>query len=711
MYYRPGSEGSRRPGVWAAFLLAVALPLSAHGLKPLNEDEMAGVAGRDGVAVQLESESGVSAQEAVLASDSGESYGGSAVWEGLEMLGLGGDPLFAESSLDVGSNGSETMVVMEGSWNDLLAYIDQWKLGDGQGESRSASLGSVGVRTQGSLTLGNTGGLFNAGGSEARFDLSSEGALFYRQGDKERPELSFQNFSLGAQFTDGDGNPGTGTFGIDDSGLLMSADHMGLDLYFDLAYAESPNPDTNGNGYFDPGAAAPMLLFGWEGGVDNATLRLGAGGIGTDTYDQDGHTFFDYNGAQTGNRSQGLNFSTQWDYGGDFAWRLGQASDDTEVELRFTGWERLGGDSSGATHDFNLSMILDTVTDAHGPGGICFGGDLPTSGALVGDSCDDVGGALEEITVPADERAFSVTMRDGGLHAYNTSVEVLEDKDITDTFDWSLLYTFGKLDGNFHFYPEERDGNPGLKSDAVLAIQSPGYWQAAQSGSPGDSAAADRWATNTHFMLGDTNTDVSIGDGNQFGIGLVNADLLWKVEDLFLRVVGDDEIPNMPGGFALESQSGAQYRFRGLLGGGNLLDLSDPVRIALLDVNLETDRFEFVLGPAPDAQDEYISFDGLLDFNGNAYLSLAEPSRPGSDFSFDSVSGRLRWQDGRVELLSPSDPETGDRPELTIANDLLIGSTAGGEAFTGNVSFGGENLGQIAIPGGHFHSNITLKPQ
>jgi hypothetical protein len=212
-------------------------------------------------------------------------------------------------------------------------------------------------------------------------------------------------------------------------------------------------------------------------------------------------------------------------------------------------------------------------------------------------------------------------------------------------------------------------------------------------------------------MLGDTATSQTIGGGNQFGIGIINADLLWKVEDLFLRVVGDGEIPNMPGGFALESQSGAQYRFRGLLGGGNLLDLSNPVRIALLDVNLETDRFEFVLGPAPTTGEEYISFDGLLDFNGNAYLSLAEPSRPGSDFSFGNVSGRLRWQDGRVELLSSSDPDSGNRPELTIANDLLIGSTAGGDPFTGNVSFGGDNLGQVAIPGGRFYSSITLKPQ
>lgn len=724
MYYRPGSEGSRRLGVWAAFFWVAALAPGAHGLKPLNDDEMAGVAGRDGLAVQLESESGISAQEAVLSNDPGGPGAGSAVWQGLEMMGLGSEPLFAEASLDVGSNGSEPMVLMEGSWSDLLAYIDQWRLGDGQGANRSDSLGSLGVQTGGELTLGNTDGFFKADGSEARFDLVSEGALYYRQGGKGDPELSFQNFSLDAGFTDNAGNPGMGTLGIDDSGLFLGADYMDLALFFDLAYAEAPNPDTNGNGYFEPGAAERMMLFGWEGGVNNATMRLGAGGIGTGIYTQDGHEFFDYDGAQTGNRSEGLNVSAQWDYSPDFAWRLGQASDDTEVELQFTGWQRLGGASSPESHDFNLSMILDTVTDTHNPGGICFGGDLPASGSLTETGCtaSEVGGVMENI--PVDNRAFSVTMRDGGLHAYNTRVDVLENDTAVDTFDWSLLYTFGKLDGNFHFYPGGKTaGTPGLKSDVVLGIQSPGYWQAAQDNfagyetDPNESGWSDnpasRWASNTHFMIADTNTSVDVdGDGNvgdQFGIGILNADLLWKVEDLFLRVTDGDDIANMPGGFALESQESAQYRFRGLFGGGDLLNLDQPARIALLDVNLETDQFVFVLGPAPNASDEYISFDGLLDFGGNTYASLAEPSRPGSDFSLNNVSGRIRWQDGRVELLSSN--TTGGRPELTIANDILIGNTAGGDPLRGTLSLGEEDLGQMAIPSGQFYSNITLKPQ
>jgi hypothetical protein len=716
--------------VCAASLLVATLAPGAHGLKPLNDDEMAGVAGRDGLAVQLESESGVSAQEAVLSNDPGGPGAGSAVWRGLEMLGLGSEPLFAEASLDVGSDGSEAMVLMEGSWDDRLAYIDQWRLGDGQGANRSDSIGSLGVRTQGSLTLGNTGGFFNASGSEGRLGLSSDGAMYYRQGAKTEPELSFQNFSLDASFIDSAGDPGTGTVGIDDSGVFLDADFMDLALFFDLAYAESPNPDTNGNGYFDPGAAERMILFGWEGGINNASLRLDAGGIGTGTYTQDGQEFFDYNGAQTGNRSEGLNISAQWDYSPDFAWRLGQASDTTEVELQFTDWQRLGGTSSPESHDFNLSMILDTVTENHTPGGICFGGDLPTSGSLVQSSCTNVGGVLEEIPIPAGERAFSVTMRDGGLHAYNTNVNVI-DGDTTDTFDWSLLYTFGKLDGNFHFYPGGKTaGTPGLKSDVVLGIQSPGYWQAAQDNFAGyetdpnepgwSDNPASRWASNTHFMIADTATSVDIdGDGasgDQFGIGILNADLLWKVEDLFLRLVEDSEIsvgdasvPDMPGGFALESQTGAQYRFRGLLGGGDLLNLDQPARIALLDVNLDTDQFVFVLGPASDPADEYISFDGLLDFNGSAYLSFAEPSRPGADISLNTVSGRVRWQDGRVELVSSA--TTGDRPELTIANDLIIGNTAGGDPLQGTLSLGEDDLGQMAIPTGQFYSSITLKPQ
>lgn len=714
MYYLAGCIGMGRSR-WSIIASLLLLVSTGHALEPLDDREMAGVAGRDGLSVQLNSTAGFGADAAVLSSDTGQTYGAAAILEGLALEGVGG-PLNGSLELDVGTVSGEPTVFIRGTWSELVASIDSWSVGDPmisradysdatwQG-AKSASLGSVGIQTSGSLTL-HAPGLVDSGSTNAFLDLNSQGALFYRQGAQGRPELSFRNFSLGARFTDGAGGPGTGTFGIDTSGLLVAADHMDLDLFFDLYYAETPGV---GNGYFDPDAGQPMILFGWEGGIDNASLQLGSGGIGTGTYSSGGLDYVDYDGSVTGNRSEGLNFTSQWDYGPNFAWRLGQSSaSGTEVEVRFTDWQRLGGTGSPVAYDFNLPLILDTVDASHYPGGICFGGALPASGSLTSGGCGTVGGMFED-QVP-QSRAFAMVMRDGGLHAYNSAVEVI-DGATTDTFNWSLLYTFGKLDSNVWLYPEQRGGNPGLKADVLLAIQSPGYWEKAQALDP---TAAANWASNTHFMIGDTNTAVDIdGDGtggDQFAFGVMNADLLWKATNLFLRVTAPGEITGFPGGFTLESNSPTQYRFRGMLGGGNLEDMSDPVRMALVDVNLETDRFVFVLSPAPDPAEEYVGFDGLLDFNGNAFVSLAEPSNPDADMRLGSVSGRIRWQNGRVELRSSADNADG-RPSLRIANDLLIGSTAGGNPLRGQVSLGSERLGEVVIPSGKFYSSITLKPQ
>lgn len=680
----------------------------------MGDTELAGVAGRDGLTVALDSAGGINAGSVIHSNDTGQAYGASAILEGLAVQGVGG-PLELSANVDVATVSGEPVVRIQGSWSELIAAVNDWSLGapltsradlsdPGWLSAKSASLGSVGIQTAGSLTL-EAPGLFDSAGSNAFLDLTSTGALFYRQGTQGRPELSFRNFSLGARFTDGVGGLGTGTFGIDNDGLLVAADHMDLDLFFDLYYADSPGV---GNGYFDPAAGQSMILFGWEGGIDNASLRLGSGGAGTQTYTS-GLEYFDYDGAVTGSRTEGISFVTEWDYGNNFAWRLGQSSSSgTEVEVRFTDWQRLGGLASPVTRDFRLPLILDTVTDTHYPGGICFGGNLPGSGSLTGASCGSVGGTYEDLAPQSP--AFAMIMRDGGLHAYNSVVEVI-DGATTDTFNWSLLYTFGKLDGNVWLYPELRNGNPGLKADVLLAIQSPGYWQAAQANDPN---AAAGWASNTHFMIADTNTTVDIDNdgsgGDQFAFGVMNADLIWKATDLFLRVTAPGEITGFPGGFTLESSSPTQYRFRGMLGGGNLEDMSDPVRMALVDVNLETDQFIFVLSPAPDPNEEFVGFDGLLDFNGNAFLSLAEPSNPDADIRLESVSGRIRWLDGRVELTSSADNVDG-RPALSITNDLLIGSTAGGDPLRGEVSLGNERLGEVVIPSGKFYSSITLKPQ
>jgi hypothetical protein len=139
--------------------------------------------------------------------------------------------------------------------------------------------------------------------------------------------------------------------------------------------------------------------------------------------------------------------------------------------------------------------------------------------------------------------------------------------------------------------------------------------------------------------------------------------------------------------------------------------MSEPVRMALMDVNLDTDQFIFVLSPAPNANDEYVGFDGLLDFSGDAYFSIAEPSNPEAELQLANISGRFRWENGRVELRSSADNPGENRPSLTIANDLVIGTSAGGDPFRTTWQFDETEIGELVIPSGKIYNNLTLKPQ
>lgn len=718
MYYRPDSEGSRQPGVWTAFLLAVALPLGAHGLKPLSENEMAGVAGRDGITVSIESDTGITADQVRWQVDSDTTAPArdprSAIAEDVSVQGTNG-PLSSDWSLDAGSDGAGNPgVQLQGSWDETLIEIGDWR----HSGLPNKSLGTLGFVSEGSTQLVNTGGLFDSGSSNAYVKLESLGDVFYRQGPVGSPEMSFANFRLGLEYTDGLGNPGTGTFGVDNQGLVLASDFMDLDLNFDVYFAE--NPATS----FDRVNRLPMTLFGWEGGIANAEIRARPGGLGPGephgSY-VDSWEVIDHDGSLGGDRSEGLELFVQWDYGENFEWVLGQAQGaGNGVEVRFSDWQRFDDPDNDPGFDFRLPIILDAVDAGSGPGGISFGGgtDLgfhPSGYSLSQDDCENWATGCQFLEDQSQEGDFAVVIRDGRLHAFNRLVEVVDPQADapfdSQTFGWGLIYTFGQLDTNIFLRPGHPDGSDvGLTANVALAIQSPSYWDDAHDngGDPGD--AGDNWATNTHFAIADTDA--------MFGIGLFNADLLWEARDMFVGPANEETGENLASGFRLETDQKAQYRFRGMLGGGDLNDLSDPVRIAWTDVNLETDRFAFVLTPGEvldsTATEPFIGFEGLLDFNGNAYLSLAEPSNPQSNFQFGDVEGRVMWEDGRIQL-SSGDGQSDGKPRFSIANDITFGETAvsngAGEPFQGTVSFGGGDFGRVAIPGGRWYSDITLKRQ
>ena len=132
------------------------------------------------------------------------------------------------------------------------------------------------------------------------------------------------------------------------------------------------------------------------------------------------------------------------------------------------------------------------------------------------------------------------------------------------------------------------------------------------------------------------------------------------------------------------------------------------------DFNLSTDQFRFVLYPTIADGSEAIGFEGYLNLDGSSYLSLAEVSSLQSAFQISDVTGSIGWANGSVAVRSEN--ETADSlPSLTLENDLLLGQGAnfgqagGGNPLVGSIGFGDQNYGQIAIPGGVWHSEIIAK--
>lgn len=657
------------------------------------------------------------------------------VYKNLAISGATGPLQPIHSTIDVGATGlgNTPYVRVTSEWDDLRFRIGQSTLAG----LPNNSIGEWAFDSTGSLEYYNHG-LFSATNNNAYINLTSQGEIYYRQSQTlGSPELSLGAFNLGFRFTDATHlNPGFGKVGLDSaSGLQISAPYMNFDLNFDILFNQNPSA------VFSSAGRRSMLLFGWEGGIKNAVLQASGGGLGygqgkntaidpTGTYD-----FFNATGGlNTGSgitpRSQGLNVLAQWDYDADFAWILGEASGN-KTQVRFTNWQRMGAGTAGAgAYDFRMPITIDAIKGGQGPGGICYGGNIFTSGSLanVASGCAAVGGT--NLNVSPESAAMAVMIRDGRLHAYNTKVDVRDPGGAipSEIFNWGLVYTFGKLDANIFLYPKGYDGvaetTTGLKADISFATQSPGYWRAAKANfnrfatlqdAGADLNSDDRWATNTHFLLADTSTAIDItGDGtagDQFGIGVLNADLLWRADNLYVRLVNDANFP----GIWLHAPTGMRYNFRGLFGGGNMKNLLNPVRLFLLDINLSTNNFIFNLQP-PNVGEAYLGFAGLLDFDGTAYLAMAEPSSPTAEFRLDGVSGRLMWDKGRVDVRSSVENADG-KPSLSITNDLLVGSTAlSGNPFIGTVKFGGGlpnngdgSYGRIAIPSGRWASEISLK--
>lgn len=718
-------------------LMAVSSTLAiapVFALESLDEAAMAGVTAQDGLVMDWQSTSAVTANQLQWVTDRGAAAGtactgGTAnqhacTFTSLSLQGVNGNPLRTVTTLDAFGGPGTPGIALNMTWDPLLVSSSQLTLATPTADYSARSIGSVGMYSTGHLRLVNQGGVLNSSGNTARFDFSTTGDIILRQGLVGTPEMSFGNFELSTRFSTGAAGgqlEGTGRIGVDGQGLVISAPFTDTTVQFDLMFKGSPASA------FDRTGRLGILHFGWLGGLVNPSMRIAAGGVGYGTYTSTtqnvlgstSHTFQNDTGV-SGGRSEGLNLLAQWDFDSDFALVIGQAGGN-KTSARFSNWRRMAT-LPASTPMLTMPVTLDIVQNDVGPQGLCFGGGF-SSGMPTQASCTTAGGTWVDGGVPAGKAALAALIRDGRLHAYSQQVNVIDPNSGNpySTYDWGLVYTMGKLDADLFFYPEGRNegvavstNNTGLKTDITLAIQSPGAWSRANSSVAATRASATaNWATNSHFMVADT----AVGGNSsvQYGVGLMNADLLWSVRDLYFRLVNSDSgYPDIPGGIWMQTDSKAQFQIRGMLGGGNLFNLGTPTSIGLLDVNMSTNRFIFALHPdALISGDAPIGFTGLLDLDGTSRIALAEVASPSSAYTIGDISGRIGWKNGRVNLVSGQNAADGI-PSLSISNDLLFGTSAdfgsgGGAPVVATVGFGGEGFGRVALPGGTWRSEVSLR--
>lgn len=696
-----------RLGLLSLALLQVSGSVLA--LETLDEQALSSVTAQDGLTVELSSTPGITTTAVNWITDRGVTNQEATTITAPRLSGDGA-PLHVTATLDVdGGNGAGTLpgLALMVDWDPLLFTNSKLTIKTPTKDYSSNSIGNLGMYSQGHLYYINHGGLFNTTAGTATVDFATTGDVIYRQGAVGQPELSFGNLAFSNRFANG-------SVGIDSQGLVFTAPRASTRLEFDVMYKSAPTTA------FERPGRQDIIHFGWAGDLINPVMRISGGG-------------YQYGAV----RSEGLNLLAQWDFDKSFGWIIGQAGGNKTL-ARLYDWQRMATVPS-TTPMLSMPVTLDVLQNGVGPAGLCLGGGF-ASGTPTQASCTaaipvGIGDAWIPSSVPAGQAAMAVMIRDGHLHAYSQKIKIgsrafVEDPSDTGAYNWSLLYTFGKLDADFFLYPEGRGAaTTGLKTDITLISQSPGYWDKAHSTVAATRASAGNgWATNTHFMLADT--AVGGDPAKKIGIGLINADLNWQVRDLFFRIVAsngtggstDATYPQIPGGMWMHTDTKAIYNFRGLFGGGNLLDLSPSgvSGIALMNIRLNTTRFLFALHPEAnpvDANNAHVGFTGLLDLVGDSVvgagdgteLSLTEVSSPTTSYKFHDISGRIGWKNGTVGLVT-----TAGKPSLVIKNELLLGSSAnfgtgGGAPLVARVAYGNENFGRIALPAGSWSSEVSIK--
>lgn len=450
-------------------LLICALPvcllvmtLQASAMQALDDSDLAGVAGQDGLTLQLDGNMSADTIRATM--DVGDMDGAASVsantvsFDGVDDNGVMGGNAGLQLKVDIGSDGTVPLLGLNfGTTERSRLRIDNltvssanYNAGSPGDPSKPETFGSSGrsygtwaFDFEGNVDLVNNG-IFNMDYDQAYLlGQINDADLFYSQDNDSW--MAMHDFNLSWEIPEGtlginnegivhrSGDPWSAgdpereatewydenNNEVVDDGELLGALPSGSDL-INLALDFEYIFGKQGSNEFEITPAARGLMhFGWLGSVKDAEVKWMPGGV----WQGSTNGVFDPYGTEAVT-SNGLRFSSQWDYVSqveaehvfgdaekEFRWRLGEtadvaSTDKSRVNFELGDWTIWGSRTASkpAAHYFPL-IALDVISGAgQGPGGLCWG----HGSALV--DVDGTGGATGcGSTVEPDTQFINVT--------------------------------------------------------------------------------------------------------------------------------------------------------------------------------------------------------------------------------------------------------------------------------------------------------------
>ena len=716
--------------LWGLGCLCLAAP--ALALQPLSEDDLANVSGRDGLTVALDGNA-IAATQWRLETDAGTVDAGVLRADGLSLARMSEtvpSPHWNAMTLDVGEDGGIPYL----SFESRLARSRFSMAGMGVG-SDPRSFGTWALQGDMEFRLRNSGIVNNSNAEHAALYLAlNDGQFFYRQNWGYHANLTMDKLSFLWDMP-------KGIVAIDGNGLRIAGD-VNYGLGFDWLYKFHPDQDLTTVTVND----RPLMHTSWRGMLYDAEFKVAGGGLwrGTQvagTYD-------------TTNRSEGLNLDMSWNYrknqsdaydpANHMKWVFGKAYGN-RMQLEFSDWKNLE-DSSGTpvARGFEFPITLDVIRGGTTAAtDLCWGGTLHGSGCqgeMLGMKVGHVAG-YDAAVNRANADAYLLAMRDGNLLSYASRVRVDPEGASPQDFNWGLVYTLPNINANLALYPggSESDVGGGSRSQGVMADI------LLMSQSSRDSSGDFIWHEGSHFLIVDTCeiAKCCLRDVNM-GFGIVGADFLLAFDDsrIWLKNTwGGQAFPdNYAGGIDIFSPRGRML-LKGELGIVRVPDGAEYTPFAGASLNLEG-ALNVRISPPPTGENylayslaarlEPISNDAnaTIASGQGAYFSMYEPGRPEVAFSLLNIRGDYSIEEGRLSIYAAGetrpDGSAPNYPELAAShtlktsssaaarlNDGAIGTNAfanSGQIMRADLFFGNDRLGELAIPGATFTSQISIMP-